>query len=122
MTRCAPFNEAETLLAVHLRELGIAFCRQHLYAHGRRLRADFAFPKARLLVEVQGGVFTRQAHGSITGVKADNDRLNAATLNRWRVLRFTPDEVKDGRAKDVIQRALAIAALDALQAALGREP
>lgn len=61
---------------------------QFAYVPGRRFRADFAWPEYRLLVEVQGGIYTGQAHGSISGVLADIERGNLATLGGWRVLRF----------------------------------
>lgn len=92
---------------------GFQFVRQAPYSAERRFRADFVVfgdnagvcaypncdcprgawcfaahdPSRRLLVEVQGGVYTRQAHGSVTGVLADIDRLNAATLAGYRMLR-----------------------------------
>ena len=39
-------------------------------------------------------------------------RLNAATLNLWRVLRFTPDQVKDGTAIATISRTLGAFSLE----------
>ena len=80
--------------------------RQYRYAPPRKFAADFAWPAQRLLVEVQGGIWTRQAHGSIKGVLADIDRLNAATMAGWRLLRFTPDMVKSGAARMMIEDAL----------------
>ena len=97
-------NEGEELLAIHLAELGVHFDRQHKYAPGRRLRADFALRLQGLLTEVMGGVYNRRAYGSVTGVLADIDRLNAATMAGWRMLRFTPDQVADGTAKDMVSR------------------
>ena len=82
--------------------------RQYRYAPPRKFAADFAWPAQRLLVEVQGGIWTRQAHGSIKGVLADIDRLNAATLAGWRLLRFTPEMVKSGAARMMIDEALFI--------------
>ena len=100
-------SAAEDLLAFHLRAAGIEFVQQHAYAPPRKFRADFAFPYARLLVEVQGGVYSRKAHGSITGVLADIERLNTATLAGFRLLRFTPQAVKSGEALQLIERVLA---------------
>lgn len=98
---------AEDLLAFHIKAGGFpAVVREYLYAPPRKLRADFAFPDARLLVEVQGGIYTRKAHGSVTGVLADIDRLNAATLAGWRLIRVTPDMVNSGEALQLIARAL----------------
>ena len=100
-------NPAEELMAVHLKELGVTYERQYAYVPKRRFRADFALPEHRLLIEVVGGVYTYQAHGSIKGVKADMERLNLATLHGWKLLRFTPHEVDVGYAKETIKRTLA---------------
>lgn len=101
-------SDAEDMLAFQLKAVGIEFRRQHLYAPPRKLRADFAFLRPNgLLVEVQGGIYTRRAHGSITGVLADIDRLNAATLADWRLLRVTPEMVHKGEALTLIETALA---------------
>lgn len=104
---------AEDMLAFQIKAAGLPDpVRQHFYAPPRKLRADFAWPERRLLVEVQGGVFNRKAHGSITGVLADIDRLNAATIAGWHMLRFVPDQVKNGSAlaviESVIEKALEI--------------
>ena len=99
--------EAEDAFAFQLTAVGLCdFMRQYRYAPPRKLRADFAWPASRLLVEVQGGIYTRQAHGSITGVLADIERLNAATLADWRMLRVTPDMVRSGEALGLVERVL----------------
>lgn len=95
-------NPAEDLLAMHLTECNLSFERQFRYAEGRKLRADFALPAYRLLIEVTGGIWGRKAHGSIKGVLADIDRLNEATRNDWRMFRFTPDMVESGQAIEMI--------------------
>lgn len=100
-------SDAEDLLAFQIKAAGLpAPERQYHYARPRKLRADFAWPEHRLLVEVHGGIWARQAHGSIVGILADIDRLNEATMHSWRVLWVTPDTVKDGSALALIERAL----------------
>lgn len=103
-------SDAEDLLAFQIKAAKLPEpVRQYRYAPPRRFRADFAWllpPPFSLLVEVQGGIYTRRAHGSITGVLADIDRLNAATLADWRLLRVTPDQVRSGEALQLIERAL----------------
>ena len=100
-------NIGEETLAAQLAQAGIPFEREYEYAHGRKFRADFALPAYRLLVEVQGGVFTRKAHGSVTGVVADMARGNEAAIAGFFVLRVTPDEVADGDALALVRRFLA---------------
>jgi hypothetical protein len=102
-------EDPEDLLAFQIKAAGLPDpVRQYHYAPPRKLRADFAWPSPpdlSLLVEVQGGIWGRKAHGSVTGILADIDRLNAATMAGWRLLRVTPDMVKDGRALALITRA-----------------
>ena len=113
-------SEAEDAMAEILDELGIRYIRQAKYIPMRRLRADFHLSGTNILIEIVGGVFpfkrTRKdgsevvlagAHGSIEGIKADNMRLNEATLADYRVLRFLPQDVKDGRARELLERLLA---------------
>ena len=99
-------NEGETLLAIHLEELGVPFERQYRYVPGRLFCADFAIPELRLLIEVQGGVYTGQAHGSIKGILADLERGNHAALHGWRMMRFSTSDVKCGAAKEWIRAAI----------------
>jgi very-short-patch-repair endonuclease len=40
-------------------------------------------------VECEGGIYTRQAHGSISGILRDIEKYNAATSLGWRVFRVT---------------------------------
>lgn len=91
-------RNAEDELAYALSIAGEPFTaheRQYRYVPGRKFAADFAFPAHRLLVEVQGGWATGKAHGSVSGIKADVERGNLATLNGWRVLRFLTPWQKD---------------------------
>lgn len=99
---------AEDNLALQLKADGWMFTRQFEYAAPRRLRADFVVQANgdAVLVEIQGGIYSRQAHGSVTGVLADIDRLNTATVAGWRMLRFTPAQVEDGTAISLIEAAL----------------
>ena len=126
-------------MGVHLQELGLHFAQNYRYVPGRKFEADFAVwlesqpcwytsgkPTERddrfVLIEVQGGIFRKGkpcpvcgrtdkgAHGSVTGIKRDNERLYWAFRSGWSVLRFSPDAVLGGTAKTMIA------------AALGREP
>ena len=114
------FNEAETLLAVHLQELGLHYEPHYRYVPGRKFEADFAVWRSKpaewqdepppfyrfALIEVVGGVYSKQAHGSVTGILKDNERLWWAFRSHWHMVRVTPDQVKDGTAKAMIAEAL----------------
>lgn len=66
---------------------------------GREFHADFAWPDAKLLLECQGGVFTGQAHGSISGILKDNERLNIASRLGWRMMRCTTKDLEEHPAQ-----------------------
>ena len=99
-------SNAEDLLAFQLRAVGIEFVQQHIYAPPRKLRADFGLTANRLLVWVDGGIYSRQAHGSISGILKDIERANEAACHDWLVIRCTPDMVKDGSALAMVERFL----------------
>ena len=102
--------DPEDALAHDLDELDVVYVRQAAYAKGRKFKADFliAHNGQGVLVEVQGGVYDGRAHGSISGILKDIERLNLATLNGYMMLRFTPEQVEDGTAKAQITKLLGV--------------
>ena len=80
--------------------------RQYQYAPPRKFAADL-FVAGVVLVEVQGGIYSRQAHGSISGVLKDNERLNEAAIAGLFMMRVTPDQVDSGEALMLVERFLA---------------
>lgn len=115
-------SNAELLLSVQLEQAGIPFEREYAFAkeQGRRWRADFMVVDRRelaemqemenLLVEIDGGGYVAGRHTRGEGFAADLEKLNAAVLLGYRVLRFTPAMVDDGRALAVIRQALGLVA------------
>ena len=77
---------------------------------GRQWRADFAWPDSMLLVEAEGGIWTKGRHVRGGGFEADAEKYNTATLLGWRVLRFTPSMIAKGTAVKMIRKALDIGA------------
>lgn len=75
---------------------------------GRRFRADLAWPPARLLVEVDGGVWTGGRHSRGAGIRSDCVKISLAVANGWRVMRVIPDQIKSGEAAGWVERALAV--------------
>jgi len=104
-------SDAEETLAFQLRAVGIRFEREVRFAPPRRWRADFAIAQSdderrTLLIEVDGGSWIGGRHTTGAGFEADCEKLNAATLAGYRVLRATPAMVNDGRALALIEKAL----------------
>lgn len=66
---------------------------EHRFHPTRKWRFDFAIPSARLAIEIDGGVWTSGRHSRGAGQIADMEKLNAAAILGWRVLRFTPQQI-----------------------------
>jgi very-short-patch-repair endonuclease len=105
----------ETLLAFHIGLAKLpAPAREHRFDAFRRWRFDFAWPTTelpgqpgrRLAVEVEGGRWGRGRHMRPMGFAGDCDKYNEAAMQGWLVLRFTDNQVRSGRALDLIKRAL----------------
>ena len=71
---------------------------------GRKWRADFAYTKIRLLVEIEGGEFINGRHNR--NLRKDAEKYNWAVVLGWRVLRFTGSMLKSGEAMDTMERVL----------------
>lgn len=69
----------------------------------RRWRFDIAFPSVKLAVELDG----RGRHQTVSGVRADCEKLNTAVLMGWRVLRFpSTDKARAHEWADLVREAL----------------
>jgi len=64
--------------------------REYRFHPTRMWRFDVAFPSQRLGVEIDG----RGRHQTVTGVRADCEKLNEATRLGWRVLRFPATDAR----------------------------
>jgi very-short-patch-repair endonuclease len=91
------------LFALHLRAYADAIPeaeREHEFVPGRAFAFDFAWPAHKLAVEVDGGVHRIRGRW-----QADLEKFRCATILGWQVLHFSPDEVRQGMAIDVIRAA-----------------
>lgn len=66
----------------------------------RKWRADYCWPLHMLLVEIDGGVWTGGRHTRGAGFIKDMEKLNAAALLGYRVLRYTPQQI-DAAMRDI---------------------
>jgi very-short-patch-repair endonuclease len=82
---------------------------------GRQWKFDFAFPKYKLAVEIDGVVVRRIGgvvvtmgyHADVTGLRKSNEKGAAAIMLGWSVLHFLQDDVRPRRAIDTTLRVLA---------------
>lgn len=84
------------------------FVREYKFDPVRKWRFDFAFVKEKVAVEIDGGVFlgAKGGHTSGVGYTSNCEKGNAAVLQGWRVLHFTPDHVKSGYARQTLKEIL----------------
>lgn len=97
----------EQLLKFQCRALKLPEPEREVRFHAtRRWRFDLAWPSLHLAAEVEGGIWKGGRHTRGKGYEGDCEKYNSAALAGWRVLRFTTGMVKDGRAINVLERAL----------------
>lgn len=112
-------SDLEEALAWQLRAVGFyeddsgeehekGYVRELVFAPPRRWRADFAFPRHKLLVECDGGTWVQGRHTRPQGFARDAEKMNAAQLLGYRVLRFTGEQVRSGEALALIEQALSV--------------
>ncbi len=100
-------SHLEDALDWQMRAAGLPpFEREYRFMRGRRYRFDFAWPVHRLACEAEGGLWTQGRHVRPTGYEADCVKYSEAAILGWRVVRVTDKMIKDGRALDLIMRAL----------------
>jgi very-short-patch-repair endonuclease len=103
-------SEGEAALALHIRALKLPKPeRQYRFTEAlardkkaRKHAFDFCWPDRMLAVEVDGGV-----HRIKERFRADIERHNLAQILGWRVLRFSPADIKAGKAIDALERLFA---------------
>lgn len=101
----------EDVFAVQLSQAGVRdFRRNARFIPGRRFEADFYFPKLRLVVEVDGGLWMpRGGHTSGSGAKRDRERdILAYVSGRVLTIRVASDHVKSGEALEWVKQILEI--------------
>lgn len=62
--------------------------QQFKFCPSRKWRADFCFRRRMVIVELDGGVYTRGRHTRPAGYMADAEKLNAAAALGYAVLRI----------------------------------
>lgn len=100
-------SKIEEALALHIRGEKLPTpVREFRFNPDRRWRADFAWPDRKLLVECEGGEHSGGRHTRGVGFTKDCEKYNTATLDGWRILRFTGSMIRSGEAIAAIREAL----------------
>lgn len=88
----------------------VALCRsaglpepipEYRFHHARKWRADYCWPIHRIIVEIDGGLFVQGRHSRGAGMLKDFEKLNAAALLGYAVLRYAPSQLKRECLRDL---------------------
>ena len=97
-------NEFEAKLARELKTLKIKFEQEFYFHPDRKWRADFHLIDKKILVEIEGGIWSGGRHTRGKGYIGDMEKYNAATMMGFQVIRFSTDQVKSGHAIQQIEK------------------
>jgi very-short-patch-repair endonuclease len=81
---------------------------EHRFHPVRRWRFDLAWPELQIAVEIDGGQFVKGRHLQPRGFQADCEKLNAAALHGWSVLRYTTRDVQTRTVQIVEETAILV--------------
>lgn len=97
-------SEGETVLATHLKACKISFEQEYKFHPERKWRADFLITGKKILVEVEGGIWSGGRHTRGKGYLGDMEKYNEAAAMGYTVLRFSTEQVKSGLALKKIEQ------------------
>ena len=100
--------EDDFLGTVRLLRLPEPAREHHLKIPGKRnpFRLDFAWPDHRIAVEIEGGTWVRGGHNRGAGYESNCRKYNHATLQGWKLFRFTTGMVRSWEAARTVKEAL----------------
>ncbi|TMS48231.1 DUF559 domain-containing protein [Acinetobacter lwoffii] len=101
-------NEFEAKLAGELKTLKIEFEQEFEFHPKRKWRADFHLVGKKILVEVEGAIWSGGRHTRGKGYIGDMEKYNAATMMGFQVIRFSTDQVKSGLAIQQIEKMVGL--------------
>jgi len=80
---------------------------EHCWHPTRKFRADYAWPELRIILEVEGGVWSGGKHGRGSGIVKDIEKQNEAAALGWLYLRCQPKELLSVRTMEYVRQAIA---------------
>jgi len=99
-------SPGEEEFALHCQLNGLTPEREYKFAEGRKYRFDFAWPRHKIAVEIEGGTWVQGRHNRGSSIESDMRKYNLAASLEWLVFKFTTDMVKSGEAINVIRPQL----------------
>lgn len=99
-------SEGEQTLSLQLKALRIEFEQEYKFHPARKWRADFHLKGRKILVEVEGGIWSNGRHTRGKGYIGDLEKYNEATMMGYQVIRFSTEQVKNGKAIEQILKLI----------------
>ena len=87
-------------------ELHAECIKEHRFYQPRKWRFDYALPRYKIAVEVEGGVWSAGRHIRPQGFLNDIEKYNTAALLGWRVFRTTPDKLLSANMLNSLKNAI----------------
>lgn len=87
-------------------DLRVECVKEYKFHPVRKWRFDYAIPKHKIALEVEGGVWTGGRHTSSTGFLKDMEKYNTATSMGWRVFRTTPNDLYKSKTLNMLKNAI----------------
>ncbi|MFA3363622.1 endonuclease domain-containing protein [Acinetobacter baumannii] len=97
-------SEGEATLVQHLKSHKIGFEQEYKFHPERKWRADFLITGTKILIEVEGGIWSGGRHTRGKGYIGDMEKYNSAAMMGFTVLRFSTEQVKAGVAIKQIEQ------------------
>ena len=68
--------------------------KEYRFHSERKWRFDFAWAERKIAVEVEGGIWIGGGHNRPVFFEKDMEKYNLATVEGWRVLRYSPQTLR----------------------------
>jgi hypothetical protein len=77
------------LKSFHQHDMIPEYVTEHQFDDKRRFRFDWAIPDLKLAIEYEGIFSEKSGHTTVNGYTKDVKKYNLATIQGWKVLRYT---------------------------------
>lgn len=96
------------IVIAYFGQSGIAYVPylEHKFHPTRKWRFDFAWPRQKVFIEVQGGIWIAGGHSRGAAMKKDWEKWNAATVLGWRGLWCEPKDLCTQAMVELIKKTL----------------
>lgn len=77
------------LKSFHQHDMIPEYVTEHQFDDKRRFRFDWAIPELKIAIEYEGIFSEKSGHTTVNGYTKDVKKYNLATIQGWKVLRYT---------------------------------